>query len=112
MGGRGGSSGMGSGGIAKASSEQRRIMSNIEKANAKRPEFSEATFKMNKDGSVSYEFTKIKIVRYAHGGKMISSEKDDIYERKEHYSGKIMPDGLRRANKTTKEDTQIGRAHV
>lgn len=109
MGGRGGSSGLGS--ISKATSEQKRLMNNLENRNAKRAEFSKPTFNMNRDGSVSYEYTKTRIINRVHGGKMQSEEKNDVYERTEHYSGKIMPDGLRRENKTTYEDVLIRKGH-
>lgn len=105
MGGRGGSSGLGS--FSRATPEQTRLMNNLRKRNEKNDTYSQPTFKMNKDGSVSYEYTQKRIIHHVHGGKMQSEEKNDVYERTERYSGTIMPDGLRKQNKTTKEDVLI-----
>lgn len=40
---------------------------------------------------------------------MHSPEKNDIYERTEYYSGKIMRDGLRKKNKTVYTDVLVKR---
>lgn len=83
-------------------------MNNLKNRNAKNSErYSKPTFKKNKDGTVSYEYTVTRHVEYVHGGKMQSPDKNDIYKRTEYYSGKIFPDGLRKENKTTKEDVLI-----
>ena len=50
MGGRGGSSG-----LTSVSPEQKRLMSNLQKRNAKYSMYSEPKFTKNNDGSVSYE---------------------------------------------------------
>lgn len=106
MGGRGSSSGMSS-----VSPKQRRLMNNLVKRNAKEAArgFSEPKFTKNKDGSITYEYQiKHRTVKI-HGGKMQSPEKNDIYERTEHYSGKIMRDGLRKKNKTVYTDVLVKR---
>lgn len=107
MGGRGGASGLSS--VPRTTPEQNRIIGNIERVLERDSAqgYSKPTFKTNNDGSVSYEYTRTKTIENVHGGKMQSTEKNDIYERTEHYSGVIMRDGLRRANKTTKDDVLI-----
>lgn len=82
-------------------------MNNLKKRNTKETGYSQPSFKMNKDGSVSYKFTRTSIMQYVHGGKMQSPDKNDTYERTQYYSGMIMPDGLRKENKTIKEDILI-----
>ena len=104
MGGRGGSSG-----FASVSPEQKRLMSNLQKRNAKYDMYSAPKFTKNKDGSVSYEYKKEQIINHVHGGKMQSAEKNDIYRRTEVITGKIMKDGLRRENKPIKTETLIKR---
>lgn len=104
MGGRGGSSG-----FASASPEQKFLMSNLQKRNAKYDMYSAPKFTKNKDGSVSYEYKKERIINRVHGGKMQSAEKNDIYRRTEIITGKIMKDGLRRENKPIKTETLIKR---
>lgn len=106
---------MSSGGIARATPEQKRLMNNLEKRNERNKDrigYSKPIFKMNKDGSVSYEYTVKRITVRVHGGKMITSEKDDVYERTEYHSGKIMPDGLNKKNKTTKEEVLIRKGRL
>lgn len=100
MGGRGGSSG-----ITALSSEQQRLMNGLKRRN-EHYGFSEPKFSKNKDGSVSYEYTREKIVHKVHGGWQ-SEEKNDIYRRTEIVTGKIMKDGLRRENKPVKTETLI-----
>lgn len=102
MGGRGGSSG-----LLSASAKQKQIMNNLRKRNAKYDMYSEPKFYLNKDGSVSYEYKKEKIVNRVHGGKMQSEEKNDIYRRTEVITGKIMKDGLWRDNKPVKTEVLI-----
>ena len=104
MGGRGGSSG-----LSKASSEQKRLMNNLVKRNSKEKWYSVPEFTMNKDGSVSYQYKTERTYTYAHGGKMIGPEKDDIFLRTTFESGKIMKDGLRKKNKSVVEDKIIKR---
>lgn len=103
MGGRGGSSGF------TLSSEQKRLMNNLQKRNAKYDMYSAPKFTKNKDGSISYEYKKEQIINHVHGGKMQSTEKNDIYRRTEVITGKIMKDGLRRENKPIKTETLIKR---
>lgn len=89
-------------------------MNNLEKRNEKYKEqygYSKPVFRMNEDGSVSYEYTSTRIFHHVHGGKISYVEKDDVYERTEHYSGKIMQDGLNVKNKTTKEERLIRKGH-
>ena len=107
MGGRGGSSGLGF--APRTTPEQKRIIGNMERVLERDSTqgYSKPTFKTNKDGSVSYEYTRTRKIEHVHGSKMQSPEKNDTYERTEHYSGVIMRDGLRRANKTTKDDVLI-----
>lgn len=107
MGGRGGAVGLSS--TSRTTPEQNRIMGNMERVLERDSAhgYSKPTFKTNKDGSISYEYTRARTIEYVHGGKMQSQEKNDIYERTEHYSGVIMRDGLRRANKTTSDDVLI-----
>lgn len=108
MGGRGSPSGISS---ASPSPQQRRLMNNLVKRNAKEAArgFSNPKFTKNKDGSITYEYQiKHRTVKI-HGGKMQSPEKNDIYERTEHYSGKIMRDGLRKKNKTVYTDVLVKR---
>lgn len=108
MGGRGSPSGISS---ASPSPQQRRLMNNLVKRNAKEAArgFSKPKFTKNKDGSITYEYQiKHRTVKI-HGGKMQSPEKNDIYERTEHYSGKIMRDGLRKKNKTVYTDVLVKR---
>lgn len=109
MGGRGSASGMPTG----VSSEQRRLMNNLIRRNSNpknsKQEYSEPRFTKNKDGSVTYEYQKKRLVTKVHGGKMQSEEKNDIYERTETYSGKIMRDGLHRKNKSVYTDVLVKR---
>ncbi|MBU5481733.1 hypothetical protein [Blautia sp. MSJ-19] len=102
MGGRGGSSGL------SPSSEQQRLMDGLKRRN-EHYGWSVPKFGKNKDGSVSYEYTREKIVHHVHGGKMQGPEKNDIYRRTEVVTGKIMKDGLRRENKPVKTETLIKR---
>lgn len=108
MGGRGGSSGM-----SNVSSEQRRLMNNLVKRNTREDYisegFSKPKFTKNKDGSITYEYQVKHSTIKVHGGKMQSPEKNDIYERTEYYSGKIMQDGLRKKNKTVYTDVLVKR---
>lgn len=101
MGGRGGSSG-----IVSISSQQRQLMDRLKRRN-ERYGFSAPKFSKNKDGSVSYEYKREKIVQFVHGGKMQSYEKNDVYLRTEVVTGKIMKDGLHRENKPIKTETLI-----
>lgn len=109
MGGRGGSGGLSSS-ISKATSEQKTKMNRLIKRNEK-PNYgySKPTFHMNKDGSVSYDYTVTRIVNEVHNSKMQSEDKNDVYERTEYYSGKIMKDGLIKKNKKTYKDVLIKR---
>lgn len=106
MGGRGSSSG-----ISGASPKQLRLMNNLVKRNAKEATRggSKPKFTKNKDGSITYEYQIKHRTAKVHGGKMQSPEKNDIYERTEHYSGKIMQDGLRKKNKTVYTDVLVKR---
>lgn len=76
---------------------------------AKKYGYEEVKIKMDKDGAVNYEFSTRRRVYEVHGGKMQSPDKNDIYERTEKQSGKIMPDGLRKKNKTKVTDRLIKR---
>lgn len=99
MGGRGGSSGL------SPSSEQQQLMDGLKRRN-EHYGWSVPKFGKNKDGSVSYEYTREKIVYKVHGGWQ-SEEKDDVYRRTEVITGKIMKDGLRRENKPVKTEVLI-----
>lgn len=108
MGGRGGSSGSKGGGI-RATSEQQRIMSNMQKAIAKRSNWTAPVFTKNKDGSISYSYAETQEVRKEKVGKMLSPEKADVYERVTTNTGTIFKDGLRKKNKPVTKDTLIKR---
>lgn len=101
MGGRGGSSG-----LSSASSEQKRLMDGLIRRNAKYDMYSAPKFTKNRDGSVSYEYTREQIVYKVHGGWQ-SEEKNDVYRRTEVITGKIMKDGLRRENRPVKTEVLI-----
>ena len=105
MGGRGSN-------FLQTSPEQKRLMNNLIRRNLKNSpgyNYSAPEFAKNKDGSVSYKYTVKNIVYKAHGGKMISPDKNDIYQRTTFESGLIMRDGLIKRNKSTKEETLIKR---
>ena len=95
------------GGLSSATPEQQRLMNGLKRRNAEYDEYSEPKFTKNKDGTISYEYVKTKIVHKVHGGKMQSYEKNDVYRRVEVITGKIMKDGLRRENKPVKTETLI-----
>lgn len=103
MGGRGGASG-----FLSPTSEQQIKMNRLRNI-GQRDNYQNIQFERNRDGSIDFSYERQRIVRYVHGGKMLSPDKDDIYERTEYYTGKIMPDGLIKRNKTTKEDKLIRR---
>lgn len=102
MGGRGASSGVAS--TRNATGEQKRIMSNIKRAVEKRTGTTPPKFTRGTDGVVHYSYTETKIVSVAHAGKMQSEEKNDIYERTIHHTGRILTDGLIRQNKSKIKD--------
>ncbi len=102
-----GESGFDNRGGGKATPQQEKMMNNMKNRNANNSAFSEPTFKTNKDGTVSFEFTKKRIINYVHNSKMQSEDKNDVYERTEYHSGRIMKDGLLNQNKTTYEDVLI-----
>ena len=107
MGGRGAGSG-----LNKASSEQQRRMRSLESRNALNPSmYTAPTFKMNKDGSVSYEYVTTTVYQHVHGGKMQSQSKNDPYERTTTESGVIMQDGLVKKNKPVKVERLIKKGH-
>lgn len=107
MGGRGSSSGMSGG----SSPQQRQLMSNLVNRNAREAArgFSKPKFTKNKDGSITFEYQIKHLTAKVHGGKMQSPEKNDIYEKTEHYSGKIMRDGLLKKNKTVYTEVLVKR---
>lgn len=111
MGGRG-SAGSVSNSMSKATSDQKTKMNRMQKRNKKynipdKYEYSKPTFHMNKDGSVSYDYTIKRIVFEVHNSKMQSEDKNDVYERTEYYSGKIMKDGLIKKDKKKYKDVLI-----
>lgn len=103
MGGRGGSSG-----FLSATSEQAKKMNRLREMGA-RDGYKNIQFSRNGDGSIGFSYERQRIVNYVHGGKMMSPDKNDVYERTEYYTGKIFPDGLIKRNKTTKKDKLIRR---
>lgn len=91
MGGRGGTSGLrvGSG----ATQEQQIVMKRFERKLPKLG-YTKPTFKKQKDGFITFEYTKTRLVAHVHGGKMQSPDKNDLYEKTEFHRGKIGKDGL------------------
>ena len=105
MGGRGGAGG----GTLGATSEQRKIMSNMRKSISKNAYRTAPIFKRRADGVVEYSYTETRNYSIVHGGKMQSIEKNDIVERKTTFTGTIGKDGLLRKGKSTKEEKVIKR---
>lgn len=103
MGGRGGSSG-----LLSPTSEQQRRMNRLREI-GQRDNYQSIQFERNRDGSIDFSYQRQRMVEYVHDGKMQDPNKNDVYERTEYYTGKIMPDGLIKRNKTTKEDKLIRR---
>lgn len=103
MGGRGGSSG-----FSYPTSEQQRRMNRLREI-GQRDNYRNIQFERNRDGSIDFSYERQRRVEYVHGGKMQDPNKNDTYERTEYHTGKIMPDGLIKRNKTTKEDKLIRR---
>ena len=96
MGGRGSTSGIG---LSQVSSNQRAKMQNIKNALSGKKGMSTPVFSVSNDGSVQYSYTETRTLAHVKGGKMISPEKDDVYERTTTYSGVILKDGLIKKNK-------------
>lgn len=88
------------------------MMKRMSKVINKNRLLSALQFKPNKDGSIYYEYKETTNVSYVHGGKMISPEKNDIYERIITYSGTIYKDGLRKRNKDSYTDTLIKKGRM
>lgn len=101
MGGRGSTSN-----ISRYTPKQKVLVDRLKRM-AKEYRYEDVKITMGKDGAVNYEFSTRKRVYGIHGGKMQSPDKNDIYERTEKQSGKIMPDGLRKKNKTEVTDKLI-----
>lgn len=103
MGGRGSSSGAKSG----ATPQQKQIMNNMVKSLAKNAAASSPSFHINDDGSISWNYSEVRRFAHVHAGKMISPEKDDIFERTTVKSGTIAKDGFIRFNKPVKTEVLI-----
>lgn len=103
MGSRGGASG-----FLSSTREQQRRMNRLREI-GQSDNYQNIRFERNRDGSIDFSYQRQRRIGYVHGGKMQDPSKDDIYERTEYYTGKIMPDGLIKRNKTTREDKLIRR---
>lgn len=103
MGGRGSSSGAKGG----ATPQQKQKMNIIVKALSKRKGVSAPSFSMDSEGKVQWRYTQTEIVHQTHGGKMISPEKDDIYERTTIRAGFIGKDGYIHFDKPAHTDKLI-----
>ena len=101
MGGRGSASN-----VPRYTQKQKAMIDRLKKM-ADKYGYEDVKVKTDKSGAVSYEYTERKTVTKVHGGKMQSADKNDIYERLTKQSGKIMPDGLRKKNKTEVTDKLI-----
>lgn len=92
-------------------SAQKAKADNIKRQAEKRG-YTDIKFKRNKDGEVEYSYTEKKNVQFVHGGKMISPDKNDLYERTIIHSGKIGKDGLIKRNKDEKTDVLLQRGRA
>lgn len=102
FGGRGASSGI----TVTRTVQQSAKINNITKA-AKEYGYKNLKFTMDKDGIINYSFETTRIVYKVHNSKMQDPSKDDVYERTEYNSGKILRDGLIKRNKTEKNERLI-----
>lgn len=105
MGGRGASSGAKGG----ATPQQKHIMNNMVKAVSQKSGTTVPKFNMNDDGSISWNYSEVRRFANVHAGKMISPEKDDIFERTTVKSGTIAKDGFIRFNKSVMTEVLIKR---
>lgn len=92
----------------RVTAEQQKVMSRFKKV-AQEKGYSNPVFKKANDGFVLFESSKVRTVTKVHVGKMLSPDKDDVYERTETHRGKIGKDGLILRGKTTHEDKLIKR---
>lgn len=86
---------------------QQRIINNMHKLVNNRNNLSDLIINKNSDNSVSYEYKEVRKFSVEKGGKMSSPDKADIVERTTIFSGNIMPDGLRKQNKSIKSEKLI-----
>lgn len=92
-------------------SAQKAKADNIKRQAEKRG-YTDIKFKRNQDGEVEYSYTEKTNVQFVHGGKMISPDKNDLYERTIIHSGKIGKDGLIKRNKDEKTDVLLQRGRA